>query len=542
MSARLLFILLFVCSPAFAAGPKPLDATRGRAFELWPPTNGAAPTTFTKAAPPFQAEGKQWKFAYGPKVQVKIDATQVLHPVTPYQFGNNVAWWDTKTWFLDADRIEKAKESGIRFWRWPGGSASDVYHWDNKYDRPPQKENNPSHMNDAWTVSTDDFIDFCRQTGSEAIVTVNYGAARYADVAYAADMAARWVKYFNIDKKFKVRYWEIGNEVYGPWEQGNKIDGKPQLTGDVYGKDFQVIIAAMKKVDPDICVGAVAVDTDDGGDWTGYHWWMRDLLPQLKGNADYLILHQYFIWPFSGDTFISPTNEALFGNLHKIPDAYAAAGQMIDKYAGSEKGIPVALTEYNLMNGNGPQDIELISGLFESEVLGECIKAGYVGSNYWDWKNGLDKKLGGEHGMLASDDPSEADGTPHPSYYAYSLYSRAFGDKMVAADSSEPTVKVYASRFSGGEVGLVIVNENNKNQTLTFNFTGFVPQGKLMGWVLNGKDLNDKQVSWNGEPGPLGGGGPFPIDTIKPYRAAFKTDKPLQLPIQGRSVTGMILY
>lgn len=113
---------------------------------------------------------------------------------------------------------------------------------------------------------------------------------------------------------------------------------------------------------------------------------------------------------------------------------------------------------------------------------------------------------------------------------------------MIACDSSDPAVKVYASRFSGGELGLIIINEGVQNRTLAFDFTGFTPLGKLMGWVLTGKDLNGAQVSWDGEEGPSGGGGPFPINTIAPYRAAFKTDKPLQLPLQAQSVTGLILY
>lgn len=534
-------IFLLAFSPSWADSIA-TSVPRPKPFELWPATNDAIPTTFTKAAPAYQAQGKPWKFAYGSKVQVKIDASQVLQSVTPYQFGNNVAWWDGKGWLLDPDRIEKAKEAGIRFWRFPGGNASDEYHWDNKYDRPPQKVNDPGHMNAAWAVSTDDFIEFCRQTGSEAIVTANYAAARYADVPYAADLAARWVKYFNIDKKFKVRYWEIGNEMYGKWQQGNTLDGKPQLTGDVYGKDLQVIAAAMKKVDPDIYVGAVAIDADSGDDWTGYHWWMRDLLPQLQGKTDYLILHQYFMWPFTGDTYTNPSNEVLFGNLHKLEDAFGATSQMEDKYAPSEKGIPVALTEYNIMNANGPQNIELINGLYTAEELGESIKAGYAASNYWDLKNGLDSKLGGDAALLSSSDNSVPDATPRPSYYAFALYNQAFGDKMIAADSSDPSVKVYASRFSGGELGLVVINQNDTNQTLNFDFTGFTPRGKLMGWVLTGKGLDEKQVSWNGEEGPLGGGGPFPINTIEPYRATFKTNKPLQLPIQAHSVTGVVLY
>jgi hypothetical protein len=355
-------------------------------------------------------------------------------------------------------------------------------------------------------------------------------------------MAARWVKYCNIEKKFKVRYWEIGNENYGPWEEGNKMEGKAQLTGDVYGKDALVIMEAMRKADPDIFIGAVAVDMDDGGDWTGYHWWMRDLLPVLKGKADYLILHQYFLWPFAGDVYTNPSNEAFLGNLHKLGDAWNADDQMIDKYAASEKGIPVALTEYNMVNSNPTPTIQLINGLYTAEVLGEAVKTGYVASNYWDWRNGLDKKMQGDHGMLSMDDPSIPDGTPRPTYYSFALYTRTFGDKMVVSESSDGSVKVYASRFSGGEIGLVVVNENETNKTLTLDVSGYTPKGKYMGWVLSGKGLNDKQVAWNGQEGPSGGGGPFPIDTIAPYRDSFKTGAPLQLTVPAFSASGIVLY
>src|SRR5579885_2276084 len=115
----LLLLLLILLAPFAAQADSPdkaAPAAAGKAFELWPPTNDAAPAVFTKEAPPFQAQGKPWKFPYGPKVQVKVDAGQVLHNVTPYQFGNNAAWWDSKTWFLDPDRIEKDRQAGIRFW------------------------------------------------------------------------------------------------------------------------------------------------------------------------------------------------------------------------------------------------------------------------------------------------------------------------------------------------------------------------------------------------------------------------------------------
>ncbi|HTC21077.1 MAG TPA: hypothetical protein VK859_09530, partial [bacterium] len=199
------FVLLafpFILASAALSAPK--------AFELYPATNDATPSVFAKSAPEYPSTGKAWKFTKGAKVNITIDASQVSNAITPYQMGGNIDWWDGKDWALDKDRIEKVKQAGIKFWRFPGGSSSDSYHWDGKYGKHLKEHDggDATRMTAPGMILTDDFIDFCRQTGSEAIVTVNYAASRYASPQYAADMAARWVKYFNIDKKFKVRYWE----------------------------------------------------------------------------------------------------------------------------------------------------------------------------------------------------------------------------------------------------------------------------------------------------------------------------------------------
>src|SRR6202041_1907928 len=88
--------------------------------------------------------------------------------------------------------------------------------------------------------------------------------------------------------------------------------------------------------------------------------------------------------------------------------------KMVDENAPADRSLPVALTEFNLVNASPKPSIELINGLFTSEVLGEAIKAGYAASDYWDWKNGYDKTLGGDMAMLASGDPSVPDNTCRP--------------------------------------------------------------------------------------------------------------------------------
>src|SRR5581483_9887404 len=209
------------------------------------------------------------------------------------------------------------------------------------------------------------------------------------------------------------------------WEEGNKIAGQMPLTGDLYAENFKIIADAMRKADPDIYIGAVAVETDAGDDWTGYGWWTQKLLGALGSAADYLIIHQYFMWPYDGGhNYSEPTNETILGNIPKIADSMRSMERMQDKYTDPPARVPVALTEYNILNGSVPPTIELINGLFTAEVLGETVKAGYACSNYWDWRNGLDEKEHGDHAMLSSNDPDIPDATPRPSYYAYAAFAR----------------------------------------------------------------------------------------------------------------------
>jgi hypothetical protein len=383
---------------------------------------------------------------------------------------------------------------------------------------------------------------FCKETRSEPIVTVNYAAARYWDVDRAADLAARWVRWFNVDGRLKVRYWEIGNEVYGSWEEGHKMPNRPDVTGESYGRDFLVIAKAMKKVDPEILVGAVAVEEDNGDEWSGYRWWMRDMLPVVGESADFLIHHNYFVWPFDGDKFVNPTNEKLFENVAKIAKAKSDIDAMVKKYSRRTTPLPVMMTEFHVANASPPQTIQLIAGLFTAEALGEMIQAGYLGSNIWDWKNGIDAKLGGDHGTLAHGDSTVPDGTPRPTYYAYALYDRAFGDQMLAATSSDASVKIYASRFAGGEPGLVVVNQAARPVTVRVDFGPREAKGTAIAWVLDGADLNAKQVRWNGSAGPPGGGGPFPIESLAPYVHPYDPTRPATLELPATSASGIVFY
>ncbi|MEC8495864.1 MAG: hypothetical protein VXZ39_13120, partial [Planctomycetota bacterium] len=71
----------------------------------------------------------------GAPVLVQVEASRVTRLLPPALFGNNLALWtgdnDTLSGTLE-DRLQPLRPGVLRF---PGGNASNTYHWDGNY--PP---------------------------------------------------------------------------------------------------------------------------------------------------------------------------------------------------------------------------------------------------------------------------------------------------------------------------------------------------------------------------------------------------------------------
>ncbi len=120
--------------------------------------------------------------------------------------------------------LRKVKPSVLR---WPGGCFADDYHWRDGIGDPAAR---PRTVNINWGYSIDtnafgthEFIDFCRLIGAEPYICVNVGTGTPQE-------ARDWVEYCNFpgdsslarlrkangsEEPFNVKYWGIGNELWG---------------------------------------------------------------------------------------------------------------------------------------------------------------------------------------------------------------------------------------------------------------------------------------------------------------------------------------
>lgn len=453
-------------------------------------------------------------------VQVTVNAQDTVNKVLSSVFSNNMNAWtgkrldnSNKVW-EDPETVRHFSNLSHETMRIPGGNWSNIWLWDGTIHWQ-LKDNYAADINSlpttTWSMTTEELLEFCRVVGSEPQICVNYSLARYIDepdpVAKAAHYAAEWVRDVNIKRGLGVRYWEVGNENYGRWQAGYDVAGDT-ITADEYGRDFCVFADSMKAADPTIKIGAVIFPFRTG---TNVENWTQDVVAQVQNHADYLIVHEYFTW---APDYNSITAQEVLDAKVLIAEGLGEVNQMVQENTDKPSGyFPLAMTEYNMRAGD--KNTTHVCGLFVAEALGEFIKHGFGLVNIWD---ALNSKGFEDHGLLTRREEGAEDCIPHPSFFPYYYYKMYFGDVMVDATSDNQDVYVYASRFSSGHVGMVVVNESAQEKTVEFSVNGFEPGGKLYRYEIAADSLTTRVFTINGEGPPEGKiYGPRNYEEIAPY-------------------------
>ncbi len=122
-------------------------------------------------------------------VNVSVNAASVVRTVDSRMFGANAAIWDDK--FNTSQTTSLLSDAGTGILRFPGGSASDGYHW---------QTNSGAGNSGTWANSFDSFANVARAVNSQVFITTNYGSG-------TAQEAADWVTYSNKTKGYGFKYW-----------------------------------------------------------------------------------------------------------------------------------------------------------------------------------------------------------------------------------------------------------------------------------------------------------------------------------------------
>lgn len=279
---------------------------------------------------------------------------------------------------LRADTLELLKKLNSPIYRWPGGNFVSGYRWK---DGLGPRDRRPPRWERAWEAvedndfGVDEFLAFCRRIDTEPLVVVNTGLGPVGD-------AAELVEYVNGNAKtawgarrvraghatpYAVRWWGVGNEMYGDWQLGN-------VEVERYAVRHNAFVRAMKAVDPQIKIVGVGAP----GKWNDV------VLPKSAGAMDLVSAHHYtqrrMRVPFSAEdgqkyeeTFLEYSGQVARG-----------VRALIDDLRGRQNGgnpaidrLRLSVDEWGIVREWNPEPDGPGVGIFEVYYpLGDCLANG----------------------------------------------------------------------------------------------------------------------------------------------------------------------
>ena len=372
-----------------------------------------------------------------------------------------------------ADTLARLEELDSPVYRWPGGNFVSGYDWKDGIGDPDRR---PPRKNPAWKgiesndVGIDEFMVLCRELGTEPYIAVNTGLGgaeaaaeevEYANGAPATVMGRRRAENGHA-RPYGVKWWGIGNEMYGDWQLGH-------MPLADYLKKHNRVVDAMRAVD----AGIVPVAVGAVGDWS------RQTLTTSIGHLGLISEHTYWQNKPEVPEHVAQAPAA----IRKIAEAHRAYRRELPSLRG--KDVRIALDEWNYWYGPNEYG-ELGTQYFLQDALGaaaalhEMFRSSdlFFMANYAQTVNVIGA-------VKTSRTAAELDTTG----LVLKLYRRRFGVTPVETGAPPAPLDVSAARTEDGRaLTVAVVNPTAETRRLRLDLAGGVLAGSGQKWVITGAD------------------------------------------------------
>ncbi|HEY2393072.1 MAG TPA: hypothetical protein VGK22_17990 [Candidatus Angelobacter sp.] len=446
-------------------------------------------------------------------VTVTVDASKVQNFVAPRAMGMHTSVYDNH---LGGQQLaEILRSAGITTLRYPGGGYSDNYHWSVHKMTRSKATDPPQYGYIGPNTDFGHFLQLVEAIQGTAIITVNYGSNLAGTGGGEPAEAAAWVAYANgspADPKvigkdstgydwktvgywaslraskpldaddgqnflrithaepFHIRYWEIGNEIYGngyyekdeegyegdlhaPYDKDSKVSvrmrrkNRSALSPQTYGKNVVEYARAMKAVDATAKIGAVLnvqpMDNSWGSDWN------PAVMKECGTAIDFVSLHWYTGNLLPPDWKTLDDASYLSAPERELPDMMAALLELFRKYGGeNSKNLQLVVTEMGARPFAKIGD-PYIHALFVADAYLSLMQDGAANIDWLEL-----------HKPSFLDDSNK----PGPVFFALQMIHRLaqINDSIVAAHSSHSLLAVHAIQRKDGSIGLLLINKDPK--------------------------------------------------------------------------------
>jgi alpha-N-arabinofuranosidase len=469
---------------------------------------------------------------------ITIDANQVLGSVNPLIYGNAQPFGhgdfllrpgSTSFEPQALNLVSALRPTVLRF---PGGTHADEYLWEDGIG-PLQLRPAPrlgQYESFGFAYGTDEHMALCEAIGAQAFITVNYSSglvrgslSTSVALAQRIGRAADWVEYCNAPhdgfnpnggvewaarraanghpEPYEVKFWEIGNEIYGNTEASH-------TDVETYANDLIAFSRAMKAVDPDVKIGAVgSMMPHWSSPWNdSSQEWNATLLQIAHQDIDFLVVHAHYPGSWNLPTNAEDLYRAGLAGAHQALAHLVEIRGIIDQAADSSVVIVPGENGFYAGGGRNYQLItSLLAGLHYADLLMLFLQQSsalnirfacgwilhsstYAGDIAYQW--------------------SPERRYARPEYCAHQIFREHFGDVLVAnsvdcgifetveaakvqAMADVPELSACTTLDSAGaRLFLMVVNRQlDEDVDAHIELTNFEPQPEARTWTLNGPHI-----------------------------------------------------
>lgn len=432
---------------------------------------------------------------------------------------------------MRADTLDLLKKLNSPIYRWPGGNFVSGYRW---RDGIGPRDRRPPRWERAWEAvedndfGIDEFITFSRHLDTEPLVVVNTGLG-------SVDEAAELVEYTNGDENshwgsrrargghrepYNVRWWGIGNEMYGGWQLGN-------VPVERYAIRHDAFVRAMRVVDSRIKVVAVG----HPGKWNDV------VVPRCAANMDLLSAHHYtqrqMKVPLSSEdarrykeNFLTYSGDVAQGVRGLIDDLRARRGggdPAVDR-------IRLSIDEWGIVREWKPQPdgpgigiyevyYPLGDGIANARALHELLRAADI-VEVAQWAQTVN--------VIGAIKTSRTHASLGPVGHLLALYRDRVGGRLlpVQVAGNKPVDVVASWDETSQTVSIGLVNYSpEETVAVSLRINGAKKLNATCGWRINGPSLDSINVP--GKPETV---------TTTPLSESIEIDKPITLPAHSITV------
>jgi alpha-N-arabinofuranosidase len=479
-----------------------------------------------------------------------IYADQIFRTIPRELYGIAVDWrgdlsglWRVDLDDFDPDVVRLAAELRPALVRFPGGFLTDFYHWKDGIGPRNQRTAVP-----AWTdgplsypyVGTGEMLDFSHRTGAGLLFSVNAGTGN-------AEEAGGWVQYVNGGSPGRVKFWEVGNELYN---QGGFAELYVTIPPQEYAARFRQFAQTMRAQDPTIQIGAIAAENFGAYILNSYPGWNYTLLTAAGDDIDFLSVHNSYapVNIFDQNLDVRTVYTAMLAApraIHRNLNTIAAEIDLLVPQRASQIGL--AITEWSPLFAFDPEPFTLHvrtlgSAIYIASVLKQFIDVpkviasctfNFVSSDFISWIGLRDGKY-----------------IPNCQYLALQMFTQHFGSKRVLSFYGCPTFDSATVGVIQAETGVpyldltVSVNEDrsklyimgiNKHFDapirMNISISGFRPAREGIAWTLQGTGI-DSNTGTDFDPA----WGPQAQDSVNPQ---FYLGSPDAVTISSAPVGGI---